>query len=74
MIVCDDCQRVVESPCSEPGCLSGRPRYRVEFDSFEGVEIGSYTTLEGKEGVVLQQIGTRVVHVYGRKHLVPVPT
>lgn len=51
----------------------GVPRkYRVEHDGFEGVEIGTYTTLEGKEGVVLQQTGTRVVHVYGRKWLVPI--
>lgn len=43
--------------------------HRIEHDGFEGVEIGSYTTLEGKQGVVLQQVGTRVVHVYGRKWL-----
>jgi hypothetical protein len=47
----------------------GLRAYRVEHDGFEGVEIGSYTTLEGKEGAVLQQVGTRVVHVYGRKWL-----
>jgi hypothetical protein len=46
--------------------------YRVEHDGFEGIQIGTYTTLEGKEGVVLQQLGTRVVHVYGRKWLVPI--
>lgn len=40
--------------------------YRVEHDGFEGTEIGSYVTREGKEGVVLQQIGTKVVHVYRR--------
>jgi hypothetical protein len=43
--------------------------YRIEHDGFEGVQIGSYRTLEGKEGVVLQQNATRVVHVYGRKWL-----
>jgi len=48
--------------------------WRIEHDGFEGVEIGSYKTLEGKEGVVLQQIGTRVVHVYGKKWLTnPLP-
>ena len=48
-------------------------RYSIEFDGFTGTVIGSYTTLEGKEGVVLQQDGTRVVHVYGRKNLKPAP-
>jgi predicted Fe-Mo cluster-binding NifX family protein len=33
-------------------------------DGFEGTLIGEYTTREGVPGVVLQQIGTRVVHVY----------
>ena len=47
--------------------------WRIEHDGFEGVEIGSYTTLEGKEGVVLQQIGSRIVHVYGRKWLKSFP-
>ena len=47
-------------------------KYRVAHDDFEGVEIGQYTTLEGKEGVVLQQTGTRVVHVYARKWLIPI--
>jgi hypothetical protein len=40
--------------------------YRVPQDGFEGVQIGQYTTLEGKEGIVLQQVGTQVVHVYAR--------
>lgn len=44
-----------------------RPVWRIEHDGFEGVQIGSYVTLEGKRGAVLQQIGTRVVHVYGEK-------
>lgn len=44
--------------------------FRVESDGFEGVIIGTYTTLEGKEGVVLQQVGTRVVHVYNKKWIV----
>lgn len=42
-------------------------RYRIEHDQFEGDVIGSYKTREGREGVVLQQVGTRVVHVYGRQ-------
>ncbi len=41
--------------------------YRVEHDGFEGTLIGTYVTREGKTGFVLQQIGTRVVHVYSAK-------
>lgn len=43
--------------------------YKIEHDGFKGTIIGFYTTIEGKEGVVLQQCGTRVVHVYGLKWL-----
>ena len=43
----------------------------VEHDGFQGHIIGHYTTREGKEGVVVQQINTRVVHVYGRKWIEP---
>lgn len=43
--------------------------YRIEHDGFVGEVIGHYRTREGKEGVVLQQAGTRVVHVYGRRWL-----
>jgi hypothetical protein len=43
--------------------------YTIAHDGFFGKIIGSYITKEGKEGVVMQQIGTRVVHVYGRKWL-----
>ena len=39
----------------------------VEHDGFEGEIIGYYKTKEGKAGLVLQQHGTRVVHVYGVK-------
>ncbi len=35
------------------------------YDNFTGEVIGHYVTKEGKPGVVLQQVGTRVVHVYG---------
>ena len=41
--------------------------YKIGHDGFVGTVIGHYTTTEGKEGVVLQQVGTKVVHVYGRK-------
>lgn len=39
----------------------------IEHDGFKGDIIGYYTTREGKRGVVVQQDGTRVVHVYGEK-------
>jgi len=45
--------------------------YRIEHDGFEGQLIGDYKTREGKEGVVLQQMGTQVVHVYSRRWLKP---
>jgi hypothetical protein len=51
-----------------------RPIFRVDHDGFIGCVVGLYTTLEGKRGVVLQQLGTRVVHVYGEKWLKPVTT
>ena len=41
----------------------------IEHDGFTGRVIGHYVTEEGKEGVGLQQQGTRVVHVYGVKWL-----
>lgn len=41
-------------------------------DGFVGVQIGTYRTLEGKDGLVLQQIGTRVVHVYQCQRLVQI--
>jgi hypothetical protein len=40
---------------------------KIDHDDFEGEIIGFYITREGKRGVVLQQIGTRIVHVYGEK-------
>ena|SRR6266566_495421 len=33
-------------------------------DGFIGTPIGTYITREGQEGIVLQQVGTNVVHVY----------
>lgn len=46
-------------------------RYRIEHDGFVGTKIGEYQRLDGKRGVVLQQDGTNIVHVYGEKWLVP---
>jgi hypothetical protein len=41
----------------------------IEHDGFVGTVQGYYETREGKRGVVLQQLGTKVVHVYGEKWL-----
>ena len=46
-------------------------RFRIEHDGFEGIVIGYYTRLDGKRGVVGQQIGTNIVHVYGEKWISP---
>jgi hypothetical protein len=43
----------------------------IAHDGFAGDIIGHYVTREGKRGVVVQQDGTRVVHVYGEKWLQP---
>lgn len=43
--------------------------YKVETDGFRGTVIGRYKTSEGREGVVLQQLGTKVVHVYPQHRL-----
>lgn len=41
--------------------------HEIEHDGFRGTIQGHYTTREGKKGVVLQQVGTKVVHVYSEK-------
>lgn len=46
-------------------------KYGIEFDGFKGTVIGAYKRLDGEEGVVMQQDGTKVVHVYRRKWLQP---
>jgi len=46
--------------------------YSIDHDGFTGTVIGGYVTREGKVGVCLQQLDSRVVHVYGRKWLKPV--
>lgn len=46
--------------------------FRIDHDGFEGSVIGHYTRLDGKRGVVGQQAGTNIVHVYGEKWLKPV--
>lgn len=37
--------------------------YKVEYDGMIGTIVGTYTTREGREGVVIQQQGTRIIHV-----------
>ncbi|NOG70495.1 hypothetical protein [Roseicella sp. DB1501] len=44
-------------------------RFRADCDDFTGTCIGSYTTREGRDGLVLQMDNARVVHVYGRNRL-----
>lgn len=41
-----------------------------ERDGFLGTKIGEYVTREGIPGVVLQQLGTKVVHVYRKSSIV----
>lgn len=52
-----------QPPCGE--------RFSIEHDGFVGSVIGHYQRLDGKRGVVLQQDGTNIVHVYGEKWLKP---
>src|SRR4051794_8361832 len=47
-------------------------RYRIEHDGFQSTVIGHYKRLDGYEGVVMQQDGTKIVHVYGKKWLKPI--
>lgn len=54
---------------ASPAAPAPHPAGHVEIahDGFAGDIIGHYETREGKRGVVVQQDGTRVVHVYGEK-------
>ena len=56
-------------PVSIGGKFPNGSRWRVEHDGFQGVVIGGYMRLDGEQGVVMQQDGTNVVHVYGTKWL-----
>lgn len=38
-------------------------------DGFKGSVIGYYRTVEGKPGVVVQELGTRIKHIYDCKHV-----
>lgn len=63
----DDLASLSASP--SPYGVGDRPtgHFVIDHDGFAGDVIGHYTTREGKPGVVMQQDGTRVVHVYGEK-------
>jgi hypothetical protein len=61
-------QKVAHDALSRHGKWQGKT-VSIEHDVFTGSVIGSYVTHEGKRGVVVQQDGTRVVHVYGEKWL-----
>jgi len=52
-------------PMTEAGRVS------IAHDGFVGDIIGHYRRRDGKAGVVVQQDGTNVVHVYGEKWLTP---
>lgn len=45
-------------------------RVEVAYDGFVGTVVGTYVTREGKVGVVVQQEGTKVVHVYGVNRII----
>lgn len=61
----DEARRALAALEAEP-FPPGTP-LAVAHDGFEGAVIGRYVTREGKSGLVLQQHGTRIVHVYGEK-------
>ncbi len=44
-------------------------RFHIEHDGFVGTVIGYYVRADGKRGVVGQQDGTNIVHVYGERWL-----
>lgn len=45
-------------------------KFRCPSDGFTGTCVGAYTTLEGHRGLVLQQDGSYVIHVYRLTRLV----
>jgi hypothetical protein len=53
-----------ETPSPKLGDL-----YAIEHDGFVGTVIGFYQRSDGYKGVVMQQAGTKIVHVYGLKWL-----
>jgi hypothetical protein len=57
-------QPFTETPSPKLGDL-----YAIEHDGFVGTVIGFYQRSDGYKGVVMQQAGTKIVHVYGLKWL-----
>jgi len=51
--------------------MDNDPHLYQTRDGFIGTIIGRYTTREGVDGVVLQQIETQVVHVYRETSIEP---
>lgn len=78
----DDYRSALDTARAAIAALSEAPReaegrrFFNEYDNFLGDDIGDngggYTTREGKKGRILQQVGTKVVHVYGAHRLVEV--
>lgn len=66
-----DAALAIRTLLASPPSPTPEGHFTIEYDGFAGDVIGHYTTREGKRGVVLQQDGTRVVHVYGEKWLKP---
>lgn len=66
----------VRTDAGAPADLEGTPdrgkRFRIEHDGFQGTVIGHYERLDGEQGVVMQQDGCNVVHVYRKKWLTPI--
>ena len=56
---------------SPPALLPRGTPFTIEHDGFAGLIIGHYERLDGVRGIVGQQTGNRVVHVYGEKWLKP---
>lgn len=48
-------------------------RFSIKHDGFIGTCIGHYQRRDSEEGVVLQQDGTNVVHVYRRQWITRLP-
>lgn len=65
MMVADVWGALPEALALQPPPAQGEPHHvTIVHDGFIGDVIGSYVTREGKRGIVVQQDGTRVVHVY----------
>ena len=64
-----DCEVISRMKRTPPETVDADKVYKIDFDGFEGTIVGSYTTREGREGVVLQQLGNKIVHVYGANHI-----